>query len=180
MKVNRIGVQRGAAIVEFGLVAFIFFLVMWGILEFGRDFYVRNSTQHLTRCIARKAVVTAPSQSASAIRACMLPPGGNGTFWPFYQLTAADMTGLFSIDYFCGDSNGQTNTACDPVTPPDDQVTACAGPSSPTCVKFVQVCAHGDLEQLGLLGALMKNTRIIHEPNSCTTMPAESMGVENP
>ena len=49
--------QRGASVIEFAFVAFILFLIMWGIFEFGHAFYVRNSTQHLTRCIAREAVV---------------------------------------------------------------------------------------------------------------------------
>lgn len=49
--------QRGVAAVEFAIVATVLFIVLFGILEFGRLFYVFNSVQEVTRRAAREAVV---------------------------------------------------------------------------------------------------------------------------
>lgn len=49
--------QRGAAAVEFALIAVFFFAVLFGIVEFGRGLYLWNSVQEVTRYVAREAVV---------------------------------------------------------------------------------------------------------------------------
>lgn len=49
--------QSGAAIVEFALVALVFFGVLIGILEFGRMLFYWNSVTEATRLGARIAVV---------------------------------------------------------------------------------------------------------------------------
>lgn len=49
--------QRGAAAVEFGIIAMLFFLLFLGIVEMGRFFYLFNTVQEVTRCAAREAVV---------------------------------------------------------------------------------------------------------------------------
>lgn len=48
--------QRGAATVEFALIAIIFFGLLFGIVEFGRGLYVWNSIQEVTRYVARESV----------------------------------------------------------------------------------------------------------------------------
>jgi len=50
--------QRGASAVEFGIIAMLFFTLFFGIIEFGRFFYLYNTVQEVTRCAARQAVVT--------------------------------------------------------------------------------------------------------------------------
>lgn len=50
--------QRGAAAVEFALIAGWFFLLLLGIIEFGRFLYVWNTVQEVTRRAAREAVVS--------------------------------------------------------------------------------------------------------------------------
>lgn len=49
--------QRGAAVVEFALVAMIFFVLLLGIFEFGRVMFTWNSAVEATRRGARLAVV---------------------------------------------------------------------------------------------------------------------------
>lgn len=50
--------QRGAAVVEFGIIAMLFLTLFFGIIEFGRFFYLYNTVQEVTRCAARQAAVT--------------------------------------------------------------------------------------------------------------------------
>lgn len=49
--------QRGAAVVEFALVALIFFVLLIGIFEFGRLMFTWNTAVETTRRGARLAVV---------------------------------------------------------------------------------------------------------------------------
>ena len=49
--------QRGAALIEFALVAMIFIVLLLGILEFGRVMFTWNSAVEATRRGARLAVV---------------------------------------------------------------------------------------------------------------------------
>ncbi len=49
--------QRGAAVVEFALVAMIFFVLLIGIFEFGRLMFTWNTAVETTRRGARLAVV---------------------------------------------------------------------------------------------------------------------------
>jgi hypothetical protein len=49
--------QRGAAVVEFALVAMIFFMLLIGIFEFGRLMFTWNTAVEATRRGARLAVV---------------------------------------------------------------------------------------------------------------------------
>lgn len=58
--------QQGAAIVEFAIVAMLFFTLLVGIVEMGRALFIWNSAAEATRRGVRMAVVTAPY--AAAIR----------------------------------------------------------------------------------------------------------------
>lgn len=61
--------QRGAAVVEFALVAMIFFVLLIGIFEFGRVMFTWNSAVEATRRGARLAVVC--DMNAAQIKAQM-------------------------------------------------------------------------------------------------------------
>lgn len=58
MKVKAKVKEKGAALVEFALVAVIFFTVLFSIIEFGYLFWGNLSMQHAVREGARFAVVT--------------------------------------------------------------------------------------------------------------------------
>lgn len=49
--------QNGAAVVEFALIAIVFFTLLLGIIEFGRVLFTWNSVAEATRWGARLAVV---------------------------------------------------------------------------------------------------------------------------
>jgi Flp pilus assembly protein TadG len=50
--------ERGAAAVEFAIVSSLFFMLVFGIIDFGFGFYTWNGTTHAAREGARKAAVT--------------------------------------------------------------------------------------------------------------------------
>jgi Flp pilus assembly protein TadG len=56
--------QRGAAAVEFALVALVFFTLLLGIMEFGRWMFTLNAAREATRLGARLAVVCSQSDAA--------------------------------------------------------------------------------------------------------------------
>jgi len=162
----------GATVIEFALVAFIFFLILWGLLEFGRVFYVRNTTEYLTRCMTREAVVLKPSQFDAAKQSCLFNASGMYT-WPFYQTTPDDMKPLFVIRYYFRDGShvDEPNN-----TNYDNQVNACVSGNS-TCITYVQTrLAPGTLQELRLLRSWLNSSGTITERYSAVTMPAESMG----
>ena len=56
--------QRGAAAVEFALVAIVFFMLLIGIVEMGRVLFTWNAAAEATRYGARVAVVCPPDDPA--------------------------------------------------------------------------------------------------------------------
>lgn len=164
----------GATVIEFALVAFIFFLILWGLLEFGRVFYVRNTTEYLTRCMTREAVVLKPSQSDLAKQSCLFKAGTLYT-WPFYQTTPDDMKSLFVIRYYFQKGNPKLFEDEPANTSYDNQVNACLAGDG--CVTYVQTrLAPGTLQEFGLLRTWLLSPGTITERYSAVTMPAESMG----
>lgn len=164
--------KQGATVIEFALVAFVFFLVMWGLLEFSRIFYVRNTAEFMTRCMTREAVVLKPSQFAAAKQSCLFNASGMYT-WPFYETTPADMQNKFVIRYYLRDGShvDEPNNASY-----DNQVNACVADDS-HCVTYVQTrLAPGTLQEFGLLRSWLQSPGNITERYSAVTMPAESMG----
>lgn len=181
MNIQEISKERGASIIEFGLVAFVFFLIMWGIFDFVRAFYVRNTTQHLTRCIAREAVVMKPSWTSRAKESCLMQmKGSGGYYWPFFQLVPGDMRGYFTVLYhFRPVAGTQPQPQVGPLNPSyDNQLERCADANDAGCIAYVQVYvpAGTQLEDLGLLRTWLGRTENVREPFSSTMMPAESMG----
>lgn len=57
MRVKNRKNERGAALVEFAIVATVFLTVLFGILEFGRLFWTHNALRDATRRGARYATV---------------------------------------------------------------------------------------------------------------------------
>ena len=55
--------RRGAAVVEFAVVAPVLFLVIFGIIEFGRAMMVSHLVNNAARAGARKAILESSSNS---------------------------------------------------------------------------------------------------------------------
>lgn len=73
--------QRGAAAVEFAIIALMFFTLLLGIMEFGRWLFLLNGANEATRLGARLAVVCSMDDSEdnlTGIRARMSALTGGG------------------------------------------------------------------------------------------------------
>src|SRR6185436_20686574 len=56
MRKNRTG-ERGATMAEFAVISVVFFMIIFGIIEFGRLFYTHNALTDAVRRGARYAVL---------------------------------------------------------------------------------------------------------------------------
>ena len=99
--------QRGAAAVEFALVAIVFFMLLIGIVEMGRVLFTWNAAAEATRYGARVAAVCSPDNEAILGRMQLIMPG----------LTADQVLVCYS-DNFAGavDSEGSCVSSCSPST----------------------------------------------------------------
>ena len=158
--------QKGAALVEFAIVALVFFVIVFGIIEFARAFFVYNTLVEATRRGARVAAICAPYDidgSLNKIQNIVLfddpsagsPPGVLG-------LTYADIT----VNYLTNNLTLALN----------------AGPNPIDNITFVQVCIGTNSAALcdtttfdhTLIIPLFGNT--FNMPVFSTTLPAESLG----
>lgn len=73
-QIKRFG-QRGAAAVEFALIAIVFFTLLLGIVEFGRFLYLFNTVQEVTRNAARMQVVRWVTEKCAVQRAAVFQSG---------------------------------------------------------------------------------------------------------
>lgn len=111
--------QRGAAAVEFALVALVFFAVLLGIMEFGRWLFVLNSTAEATRWGARLAVVCDVNDSTIKTRMRFMVP----------QLADGDIS-IAYIPNNCS-ADGSSGAPCQSVS-----VSIVAGKTMPTMTGF--------------------------------------------
>jgi len=79
----RLDPQRGQALVEFGLVLPIFFLIVIGIFDVGRAIYAYNTVSNATRAALREAIV---NQDQDDVREAAIDAG------VALGLTSADIT----------------------------------------------------------------------------------------
>ncbi len=164
---KRIRLQRGVAAVEFAIIAMLLFIVLFGILEFGRLFYVFNSVQEVARRAAREAVVRwAVDDTAETDEIKRLALFGSTSSLPAgAEITASRI----SIDYL------NTITGSNISSPPDSasaNITECLAKST-KCINYVRVTITGATyaPMVGLFPYLR-----VPIPASTVIMPAESMG----
>lgn len=193
--------QRGASAVEFGIIAMLFFTLFFGIIEFGRFFYLYNTVQEVTRCAARQAVVTWKGDSDDWSEATVIVSTNPIRKIPIRQYC------LFGHDELvAGWEIGKTNVrirplnVCDDIsTPADETVVADPGSAADNiaecgsgtskCIRFVEASLWCDVKEEGDEKICDPSThRIIYQPNfgliplqvnipgSTVCMPAESLG----
>lgn len=184
--------QRGAAAVEFALVAIPFFLLMFGAMEFGRLLYLWNTVQEVTRNAARQAVVT-DFTNATAIEsirraAVFRAVGGPG----IVSLPAASNITNASVNIRYLNAAG---VVANPMpSSPGDNIAACLDATRVAeCIRFVEVCVSTGttcdanemisfvpmislFSQSGPFSTDLTGLRI---PLSTVRMPAESLGFTN-
>ena len=90
--------QRGAALVEFALVAMIFFVLLIGIFEFGRVMFTWNSAVEATRRGARLAVVCdLDNDQIKAQMQSILPVLADADILITYRPTGCDVNSCESV-----------------------------------------------------------------------------------
>lgn len=126
---SRHGRQRGVVAVEAGILATVFFLLVFGIIEIARLMFLWNTLSAATR------------RAATAVAAAPLA-GDHSAL-----LDAAAFDGVPLTDPQIGGSHlrvAYLNTAREPVTPPTscaarNFVTCMQNPGDPACVRYVRV-----------------------------------------
>jgi TadE-like protein len=180
--------QRGAATVEFALLAIVFFMVLLGIMEFGRLIYVWNTVQEVTRHAAREAVVRdfTSAEIAAIQRESIFQGGSTGTVNLPAGVEIANTT--VKIVYLTVDAGGNrvAITAVNMPFDPADNISACGDAlrMNISCIRFVQACIAVDdtcansipYQPMVLLLANLGIDLAINIPASSVVMPAESLG----
>jgi len=93
--------EAGAAMVEFAIVAWVFFLLLFGVIEFARLLFTFNTLTEMTRRGARVAAVCPPNHPAIKRVAIFGDPsaGTTGTILP--NITTANI----EVKYWDNNSN---------------------------------------------------------------------------
>lgn len=176
--------QRGVAAVEFALVAIPFFLLLFGVMEFGRLFYLWNTAQEVTRHAARLAVVTDFNDVAAVKRAAVFRTT-DGTLPASTEISSANVV----IRYL-----NATGTEASPrPSTPKDNIAACLDADRVnSCIRYVEVCLSTGTTctpaqsilfrpMIGLFstsGPHSTDLTGIRIPLSTVRMPAESLGFD--
>ena len=180
--------QRGAATVEFALLAIVFFMALLGIMEFGRIMYIWNTTQEVTRHAAREAVVRdfSAAETAAIKRESIFQGGTSGavSLPAGVEITNATVR-LVYLTVDAGNNRVAITTGNMPADPADN-ISACgdAGRVFTSCIRFVQACIAVDdtcanfiqYQPMVLLLANLGIDLVIDIPASSVVMPAESLG----
>jgi hypothetical protein len=153
--------QSGAALVEFAGVALVFLMIVFGIVEFARAFFIYNTLIEATRRGARVAAICPPTSTGiSAVKDVVLfEAGGSDSNSGFLGLEASDVH-----VYYCADS--------DDLQDPADDCDA----TDPDLINFVNVSIdYGDI------GLIIPGINLLFPiPEFSTSLPAESLGRQTP
>ena len=85
--------QKGQTLVEFALVALIFFVILFGLIEFARALWTWNTIAQATRAGARFAVVEAPTGADTEVKNYVVYLNSAGTGTPVLPgLTVSNVT----------------------------------------------------------------------------------------
>lgn len=179
--------QWGATSVEFGIIAVLFFTIFFGIIEFGRFFYLYNTVQEVTRCAAREGVVhwKSDTDKSRIQRKCIFQ---DETSVNNVQLVAGWEIQNIHVQLRYLHSPGATTEASpQPPIPntPEGNLSECEAETT-NCIRFVEAslwCTSGQYCNMAthritynpMFGLIPLTINI---PNSTVTMPAESLGYQ--
>jgi TadE-like protein len=171
--------QRGVAALEFALVAIPFFLLLFGVIEFGRLMYLWNTVQEVTRSAARQAVVTdftdtGATGAITQLKRLAVFRSTAGTLPAASEISDV----MVNIKYLQAD--GATVASPMP-TDPGDNISACQDVSrASSCIRYVEVnvctgnpCVAVAFQPMLGLFSFLGNLTV---PVSTVRMPAESLG----
>jgi len=135
--------EAGVAAVEFAVVAVVFFLFVFGIIEFARAMYICNTLQEVTRRAAALAATTDFSSTTAmqAVRQQAVFRDSSG-FLMFAQPVTDDYV---KIDYMSIQKSGATLTMTPipsgslPGSPAVNYVNCLKDPYASNCIRLVRV-----------------------------------------
>lgn len=179
--------------VEFAMLALLFFLFVFAMLEVARAMYVWNMVHEITRRAARAAAVTDFSNASAlqAVREHAVLRAGPGAL----PLGGSISDAYVRIDYL---SLADGTPAALPVSalpgcPQRNRINCLNDPHGASCIRFVRarLCVPGDGARcesvpyrpiLPLLGKVFPSgAKAVRLPNGATMAVAESLGyAENP
>ena len=179
--------RRGALTVEFGVIAMLFFSLLFAVMEVARAMYLLATLQEVTRRAAALAAVSDFSNPAvmDQVRQSALLRSGPGTLMMGQPVTDAHLR----IDYLALLRDGGGELALTPIAsgslpacPARARLNCIADPNGASCIRFVRVrlCApNGNncdavnyqpiMPLFGIAGAL---------PAATTIARAESLGLQ--
>lgn len=145
---------RGITTVEFAIVGAVFFMALFGVIEFGRALYTLNTLSEVARRGARVAAVCPLNHSAIARVALFNAPGESGASRLVHGLKPENI----EISYLR--ANGQ----------------AIANPAANySDIRFVRVAISG--YQFTSLIPFIGFDNVFQTPGFAATLPRESLGV---
>jgi hypothetical protein len=134
---HRFRVQKGAAAVEFALLAIILFVFIFGTIELARIVYLWSTMTQVTSQVARGAAMTNPKDgvawTAMLRRAMFLTTPGQTKL----ALGGDIGPGHLKVDYLKYDA--ETIAAAAPLCPAQNTVNCLNDPHGASCVRFVRV-----------------------------------------
>jgi hypothetical protein len=155
---------RGAAMVEFAIIALLFFVLLFGIIEFARAMFTWNTMVEATRRGARVAAVCPASLTGmnQAKRAAIFDSTPEDGTESLLGLTANNII----VEYL--------DSAMDEITPLDDDDVASLTYDD---IAFVRVrISQSDPDDIEHTLIIPGFNKIIKLPPLVTTLPAESLG----
>ncbi|MEW5978880.1 MAG: TadE/TadG family type IV pilus assembly protein [Acidobacteriota bacterium] len=92
--------EKGQTLVEFAFIAVLFFMILFGILEFSRALWTWNTIVQATRAGARFAVVETPTATDAEVKNFVVYYNASGTGAPVLpSLTTSNVTvNYYQID----------------------------------------------------------------------------------
>ena len=182
--------QGGVFAVEFAMLALLFFLFLFAMLELARAVYVWNMVHEITRRAARGAAVTDFSDAGAlqAVRTHAVLRATPGAL----PLGGGISDAYVRIDYLSQAASGAALAAV-PVTvmpgcPQRNRINCLNDPNGASCIRFVRarLCVPGDGGRcesvpyrpiLPLLGVMFPSgAGAVRLPSGATVAVAESLG----
>lgn len=176
--------QKGAAAVEFALLAALFFTLVFGILEIARLIFLFNTLPEVTRRAAAMAINSPFDQgSQENIRRRALFPDKAGNLVLGAPVTPAHL----QLEYLSLSRGANGALTMEPITsmpvsPEDNRLNCLANPYGESCIRFVrvQVCQPGAANACTPVPYQMLfpliNLSGLSLPRSETVAPAQTMG----
>lgn len=159
--------QSGTTTVEFAIIGALFFMVLFGVIEFGRLLFAWNTLTEATRRGARVAAVCPPNHSAIANMAVFNTPTTSGD--------SAVLSGLNTSQVFV--EYLAANGACITEFTPDTGTDHCESFNTGIPIRYVRVLIDGYTHTLIIPIIPGLSTPRPLPSVFETTLPAESLGV---